>query len=530
MDVGSLRRISLHVAEACSVENVLAKVVEGLASEDAVALARIWLIGPGDLCDECYLSAECSDRTQCLHLAASRGTSSAGDHQAWDNLDGLFRRFPLNKRKVGRIGATGVAELLPIGNGESPWLRDPEWAEREGLRAFAGQPLVYRQEILGVLGVFCRRELDEGEFEWLRVFADHAAVSIANARAFDEIECLRDQLELERDYLREEIKVTQAFEGIIGESPPMQKLLRQVEIVAPTDATVLIEGESGTGKELVASAIHERSQRANGPIVRVNCASIPRELCESEFFGHTAGAFTGAASERAGRFQVAHEGTLFLDEVGEIPIELQGKLLRVLQEGAFSRVGEDHERKVDVRVIAATNRDLSSEVDAGRFRQDLYYRLTVVPVEIPALRDRKQDIPSLVAHFLELSSAASSSKPSLRKRDLLRLQSYDWPGNVRELQNVIERAVILSEHGRLRLDVGVGGVKPTPGQARGEASEVLTEAEIAELVRANTVAALERSNWKVSGDGGASELLGMKPNTLASRMKAMGIERPRRKS
>ena len=338
---------------------------------------------------------------------------------------------------------------------------------------------------------------------------------------------LRRQLELERDYLREEIKVVQAFGRIVGESSAIQQVLQQVEVVAPTEATVLIEGESGTGKELIAVAVHERSPRAARPLVRVNCASIPRELFESEFFGHLEGSFSGATRDRAGRFQVADGGTLFLDEVGEIPIELQGKLLRALQEGQFSRIGEDSERSVDVRVVAATNRDLQGEVRAGRFREDLYYRLTVFPIRVPPLRERRSDIPLLARHFVETGSKGPAARrPKLRQGDLEALTEYDWPGNVRELQNVVQRALIGARGGRLALHLPSGsGTRTAAEEAAPE--RLLTDEELRRLERRNLVAVLDRARWKIAGPGGAAEFLGLHPATLTSRLKAMGIERPR---
>ena len=280
--------------------------------------------------------------------------------------------------------------------------------------------------------------------------------AIANARAFEEIGRLKEQLELERDYLREELAGVQEFGDIIGQSPSLKNVLQQIDLVAATDASVLILGESGTGKELVAREIHRRSQRHERSMVKCNCASIPRELYESEFFGHAKGAFTGAISDRAGRFQLADGGTLFLDEVGEIPLDMQSKLLRVLQEGEFERVGEERTQRVDVRIVAATNRDLKQEIEAKRFREDLYYRLNVFPIQIAPLRERKEDISVLAAHFVDLSARnLNRAPPRLTQGNILQLQRYDWPGNIRELQNVIERAVITSVKGRLRFDLPV---------------------------------------------------------------------------
>ncbi len=430
------------------------------------------------------------------------------------------------------IGATGEALLHHCADGID-WLARPEWAEAESICSFGGQPLVFRGEVLGVLAVFSRQSITEEQFGWLRMFANHAAVAIANARAFEEVDRLRQQLELERDYLREEIKVVRSIHEIIGDSHAIRHVGEQIEVVAPTEATVLIEGESGTGKELVATALHDSSPRAERPLVRVNCASIPHELFESEFFGHMKGSFTGAVRDRAGRFQVADGGTLFLDEVGEIPLDLQSKLLRALQEGKFSRVGDDTERTVDVRVIAATNRDLGEEVRAGRFREDLYYRLSVFPIRVPALRERKDDIPLLAQHFVETSTIGPvGPRPTLRKSDVDALLAYDWPGNVRELQNVIERALIGARGGRLALHPPTARVTRHDGVPEGTADgaalpDLLTYNELRVRERANVVAVLDRFRWKIAGRGGAAEFLGVKPATLVSRLKAMGIDRPR---
>jgi transcriptional regulator with GAF, ATPase, and Fis domain len=327
---------------------------------------------------------------------------------------------------------------------------------------------------------------------------------------------------LERDYPREEPSESTAFGDILGRSPSLDRILRQVEIVAATNANVLIQGESGTGKELIARAIHERSPRSAKPLVKVNCGSIPRELFESEFFGHVKGSFTGAIRDRIGRFQLADRGTLFLDEVGEIPLELQSKLLRVLQEGEFERVGDDVTRRVDVRVVAATNRDLNREVAEGRFRLDLFYRLGVFPVEMPPLRDRLEDIPILAVHFIRQACARSHMpEPRVPQREMDLLQAYRWPGNVRELQNVVERAVILARGGHLTF------APPTNQAALPLASPlpycILTDREFRLKERANLVAALRKTAGKVSGEGGTAELLGVKSSTLASRVKALKI-------
>jgi transcriptional regulator with GAF, ATPase, and Fis domain len=309
----------------------------------------------------------------------------------------------------------------------------------------------------------------------------------------------------------------------------MTKITSQIELVAPTDATVLITGESGTGKSLIARAIHEASRRSSRPFVRVNCAAVPRELFESEFFGHVKGAFTGAIRDRIGRFELADQGTIFLDEVGEIPLDLQGKLLRVLQEKQFERVGEERTRNVDVRIIAATNRSLKADVAAGRFREDLYYRLDVFPIQSVALRERLEDIPLLAQHVLE-GIIAKLNCPAIRltASDIERLQQYDWPGNVRELENVLERAAILAVNGRLRIilpkvDGGAQSAR-TSGQEISTAG-ILTETERLQRDRENIRLALKATQGRVFGTDGAAATLGIPPTTLLSRMKALGIKR-----
>jgi transcriptional regulator with GAF, ATPase, and Fis domain len=315
---------------------------------------------------------------------------------------------------------------------------------------------------------------------------------------------------------------------IVGESRALRHVMQQVDAVASTDATVLITGESGTGKELLAREVHRRSPRSRRPFVKVNCSAIPREIFESEFFGHVRGAFTGAVQERAGRFQIADGGTIFLDEIGDLPLEMQPKLLRVLQEGEFERVGEDRTRKVDVRVIAATNQHLADEVRALRFRQDLFYRLNVFPLELPPLRARKDDIPELATHTIaRIAKKHRVPAPPVTSEDIESLRRYNWPGNIRELQNVIERAVILSKGVRLRLDVALSNTAATgesisPSDSCGD-DVVLTDRECRDRERANVMRALERTEGRVYGRGGAAELLGINPTTLASRLRALKI-------
>ena len=355
--------------------------------------------------------------------------------------------------------------------------------------------------------------------------------------AYGEIARLKDELERERDYLREEVNVSMNFGRIVGESPALAAMLVRIEAVADTPANVMIVGETGTGKELVAHAIHARSRRADAPLVKVNCASIPHELFESEFFGHVKGAFTGAYRDRIGRFQLADGGTIFLDEVGEIPINLQGKLLRVLQEREFERVGEDTTRQVDVRVIAATNRDLEKEVEAGNFREDLYYRLSVFPVQVPPLRKRGDDVIQLAVHFLDqVCRDFGRENPGMTQSQVEAMRRYDWPGNIRELKNVIERAIILSPSDGLRLDLSLpksaavnraAEALPPVTVATSERNFV-TDDEMKLQQRDNMRRALEYAAWRISGENGAAELLGLRPSTLTDRIHAYGLEKPAR--
>ena len=352
-------------------------------------------------------------------------------------------------------------------------------------------------------------------------------------QAEEEIQRLRRQLELENAYLNEEVLEAKAYGEIVGSSPALGGILRQIEMVGPTDASVLITGESGTGKELVAREIHNRSARRKRTMIKVNCASIPKELYESEFFGHVKGAFTGAIKDRAGRFQLADGGTLFLDEIGEVPLDLQSKLLRVLQEGTYERIGDEKTRRTDVRIISATNRNLKEEVLAKRFREDLFYRLNVFPIEVPPLRHRTEDIPSLASRFLKLAAQKLNLPlPQFTKANMLELQGYDWPGNIRELQNVIERAVITSRSGKLAFNLTQG--KQGNGRRGKEAAQpkhdngnpILTEQEMKLRDRENILKALNQCGWKITGAGGAAEILEMKPTTLHSKIKKLALKKP----
>jgi len=350
-------------------------------------------------------------------------------------------------------------------------------------------------------------------------------------QALSQVEALREKLEIENAYLQEEIREENSYREIVGKSAAINNIINQIELVAQTDANVLISGESGTGKELIARAIHDSSPRCNRPLIRVNCASIPHDLFESEFFGHVKGSFTGAIKDRAGRFELADGGTLFLDEVGEIPPELQSKLLRVLQEQQFEPVGDSRTRHVDVRIIAASNRDLKKEVKNNNFREDLYFRLNVFPIVSPALRERLEDVPLLASHFLS-RACQQFNKPELNISiaDMNRLQNYPWPGNIRELINVIERGLILSKQGRIRIDLPEPEA-PTSNDTTTEAklhiqtTEFLTDAERHLRDRNNIIKALKKTQGKVFGNTGAAKLLNVKPTTLASRIKRLNINK-----
>jgi formate hydrogenlyase transcriptional activator len=710
----NLLSLAVTVAGEHSVQGVLDNVVKGLALQPGIALARVWLLMPGDLCDSCFMRSECRDQTQCLHLVASAGTPEKSPKEDWSFLQGHFRRMPLHARKTGVIGATGNAILIEDFAARNEWIARPDWASREGIRAFAGHPLVFRGKTLGVLAVFSRIPLDEQCFAWLRIFADQAAVAIANARAFEdqkhaeaaaqrseirlrtllsannaiirhlsendllpavsrtlsqtlafdfagvalydqerdvfrvlavegnldyfrpgrevsregnsvgwvfehrsplvrgdlekeqqyanerrfagegmrsqcvvpllargncigvlaiastkpgvydhddaeflqeianqialaienmksyeEIAALKARLETENVYFQEEIRQEHDFDEIVGNSPVLLELLHKVELAAPSDSNILLLGETGSGKELIARAIHARSARKDRPLVKVNCGAIPTGLVESELFGHVKGAFTGATSNRTGRFELANQGTLFLDEIGELPLDTQVKLLRVLQEQEFEPVGSSRTVRVNVRMIAATNRDLEKAVRDGVFRSDLYYRLNVLPLRVPAICERKTDIPQIVMFFLErFSKRAGKKVAGVSQRTMKSLMSYSWPGNVREIQNVIERGVVLTRGSVLDLgpdfqplDASTANAIPSVPSSdvmwahAGDTGSSPIPLSLEELERRHILSVLEHTQWVINGEKGAAIILGIHPSTLRSRMDKLGILR-----
>jgi len=523
----------LEIAQERSLDQLLKKLVCRILKRPGVARVRIWLIDKGDICSTCPRRPECPDQTRCLHAVAG-GSNLLGDaheEEEYAQLKDRYARLPLGIGAAGKIGATGRQMVLRNLDKDPGELAYIDWLQREKIRGFNGVPIIYEGEVLGVIAVFSRQNVPTGTEVWSRIFANHVAGAIANARAFEEIQRLKSQLEQQNAYLQEEVVEAKAFGDLVGQSAALRQVVSQIDLVAPTDASVLILGETGTGKELVAHEIHRRSRRQGRPLIRVNCASIPKELYESEFFGHAKGAFTGAIKDRAGRFETAEGGTLFLDEIGEVPLDLQGKLLRALQEKSFERVGEDRTRHADVRIIAATNRDLKTEVSAGRFREDLFYRLNVFPIQVAPLRERQEDIPALAQHFIKLSvKELDCPQPRLTRAGIVQLQSYDWPGNIRELRNVIERAVILARGGALEFDLPKDEApmsnrsNKSPVEKGG--GEFLTEVEMQQRERENLLIVLEKADWKIKGAAGAAELLGVKPTTLLSRIKKMRLTRP----
>jgi formate hydrogenlyase transcriptional activator len=372
----------------------------------------------------------------------------------------------------------------------------------------------------------------ESDAELLREVANQVALAIANMKSYEEIASLKARLEKENVYLQEEIRTEHNFEEIIGDSPSLRALLRRVDQVAPTDSTVLIYGETGTGKELIARAIHDRSNRKNRPLVKVNCSAISAGLVESELFGHVKGAFTGAFERRIGRFELADGGTIFLDEVGELPLDTQVKLLRVLQEREFEPVGSNRSVRVDVRIICATNRNLEESIKAGTFRSDLYYRLNVFPLEVPPLRERRSDIEQLAKFFISRYARNLGKKiTGISERTTQNLLSYSWPGNIRELQNVVERALILSTGPILDLENDLTTASPVLPEEPLDVPTVFPGADhsrmktLNEVEREHILAVLQQTHGVIDGSNGAAKTLGMHPNTLRHRMEKLGIKR-----
>jgi formate hydrogenlyase transcriptional activator len=446
------------------------------------------------------------------------------DSVSWRSL-GAAQLAPLDGPTDGTTVWTVYEEEKPLWI--SDWQQDERLAVRKeaqnavGLcyRSLCRLPLCTPQGCLGVLSLASARphSYSEHEIQFLLLAADQVALGLANSVLREELQKLKSESSEDKAYVENEQSSIPLFEEIVGRSPALQRVLRQVEVVAPTDSGVLIQGETGTGKELIAQAIHNRSARRDRPFVKVNCAAIPSGLLESELFGHEKGAFTGAIMRKPGRFEVADKGTLFLDEVGDIPLDLQAKLLRVLQEHEFERLGSSRTQQVDVRVIAATHRDLKQMVEEGTFRSDLYYRLHVFPLTVPPLRDRREDIPMIVRHFVDkYARRMNRNIETIPAKTMEVFTNYSWPGNVRELQNFVERAVILSPGTSLRAPVD----ELTQETSQGSRTNLST---LEEMEREHVLRALRESNWVTGGPNGAAARLGMKRTTLAYRIRKLGI-------
>jgi formate hydrogenlyase transcriptional activator len=455
-------------------------------------------------------------RTYVPHFAESERMMA--DCQAYPDCARSPAGIAVTTRRPALFGEEELRQLA----GES------QIAERivaEGIKSVCSVPLMSHDRVLGTLNIASAQPhaFSQDDADLLAQVAQQIAIAVENGLAFQEIAELKEKLNTERLYLEDEIRTERNFEEIVGHSTALKQVLKQTEIVAPTDSTVLIQGETGTGKELIARAIHNLSARRGRTFVKLNCAAIPTGLLESELFGHEKGAFTGAIAQRIGRFEMAHGGTLFLDEVGDIPLELQSKLLRVLQEQEFERLGSTKTIKVDVRLVAATNRDLAAMVADKQFRSDLYYRLNVFPILNPPLRERGEDVAALVRYFTQKFARRMNKRiESIPADTMAALATYSWPGNIRELENLIERAVILS--GGSTLNVPLSELKEQrPPQP--ESLRRLTTLEDAE--REHIRQALQEANWQVGGSSGAAARLGMKRTTLQSKMAKLGIERPR---
>jgi formate hydrogenlyase transcriptional activator len=521
-----LREISAQVAAGHRLEDVLTTVTSVLVERADFRSVAIWLYLRDDECEHCreVPVAERSAEPRLHRLTRTASPSLAG-------LD-LLHTLPLSEAFTARLARdrapicrNDLVELAKLVSEMTSGRADPSKAEasaanaaREGLRGGAVFPLFVGDEFTGLLFMLAEREISSDEVRYLEVFALQTASIIRWSRVYGEVERLRDQLAHENRYLDEAIREEAGFSGIVGESRALKGVLPLIAQVAPTDSTVLLVGETGTGKELFARAIHDASRRAAHPMIKVNCGGFAPGLVDSELFGHERGAFTGATQRRMGRFELANRGTLFLDEVAEVPSETQVKLLRVLQEREFERVGGERTITVDVRLIAATHRDLELEVSRERFRADLYYRLNVLPIRIPPLRERPEDIEPLAGHFVAQFGRRMGKKfRGLSQESLPRLQRYDWPGNIRELQNVIERACVLAKGQVVEVPDPALGVR----HRRAWQPATLEEAEQAHIGRT-----LERTGWRIEGTGGAAELLGLRPSTLRSRIKKLGIRRP----
>jgi formate hydrogenlyase transcriptional activator len=443
---------------------------------------------------------------------------------------------PIEESPSGFVWQTQQPLIIANVDDEKRWpIMRAQTFRPHGIASACYVPLTTARQRLGTFAFAAKQPsaYDPADVDFLQLVANQVAVAVENALAFDCIEKLKEKLTREKVYLEEEIRTERNFDEIVGESVGLRRVLKEVETVAPTASTVLIRGETGTGKELIARALHQLSPRHDRTFVKLNCAAIPTGLLESELFGHEKGAFTGAIAQKVGRFELAHQGTLFLDEVGDIPPELQPKLLRVLQEQEFERLGSTRTVRVDVRLVAATNRDLAAMAGNGQFRSDLFYRLNVFPVHLPPLRERRDDIPRLVRHFAhKVARRMGRQIETIPTEAMDVLVQYPWPGNIRELENVIERAVILSPGPALHINLsGLKAAAPaspvSPPSNVGDTRGVGAPVSLADAERDHILGVLRETGWVLGGSNGAAARLAMKRTTLQSKMKKLGITRPR---
>lgn len=506
-DIDNFSRLLLNMGTSDSLVGAWAELMPLITDNAEMAGLALW---------------QATEDGGTLQLTCCSGFPGAGP-ATWRKPGGTYAAVSCHDPLLGDVFVRNQQVAVPD---SAAWTPYPEWAERCGLCGYIATPVVCRNERYGVLFAGLASPVRSGFDEhchWQRILAQSLGNVIFQACALAAIRNLGDQLRHENEGLRSEIAMRETSDDFIGTGPAFRHVLSQAELVAPTETAVLILGESGTGKELLAQRLHRMSPRADAPLIRVNCAAIPAELFESEFFGHVKGAFTGAVKDRVGRFELADGGTLFLDEIGEIPLALQGKLLRVLQEGTFERVGEELTRHTRVRIVAATNRDLYALVQRGHFREDLYYRLSVFPLTLPPLRDRREDIPDLVRHFVRRSARKMGwPVPAFPEEQFTPWIEYSWPGNVRELQNEVERAMILSRGNPLQF-AAPGGQRIAESPTGETGTRVIPETEWQHLQRKNLLRALQNSKGRVDGPGGAAEQLGLRPTTLRSRMSALGI-------
>jgi transcriptional regulator with GAF, ATPase, and Fis domain len=519
-----LRRVTRDMAVTPELPVLLNSIAASIAEHTGAVMVRVFLYQTEEECEVCRARGAASNGeglgTRHLHLRAD--AASIGDIFGVDHL--LPIDTPAPPSMVARTRQPFLTnDLLRDGPGVAhvPPALLARYREN-GITAAGARPVEFRGELMGVIGMLSQRPFDPDEFELLGIFADQAGMAIKSAHLFTQLEQYRERLEVENAYLQQEIKSERGFEEIVGRSPELRSVLRKVKQVAEVETTVLLTGETGTGKELIARAIHSLSPRKDRAMIKINCGAIPHGVVESELFGHERGAFTGALQRRIGRFELADKGTLFMDEAGELPLDTQVKLLRVLQEQEFERLGGVRPIKVDVRMVAATNRDLDVAVAEGRFRADLYYRLNVFPIRVPPLRERVEDIPLLVRFFLD-HFQRKLAKPlrGVTPASMRRLMEYSWPGNIRELQNVMERAAVLASGTIVDVSAAFGVTdRPAPGAIPVVDDRIVT---LDEHERQQIRRALAEADGKIHGRGGAAEMLGINASTLRSRMEKHGI-------